>query len=97
MDKDHILGLIRSNRELIESKGAMSLALFGSYSEDRQSPDSDIDILVKFRESDKNYDNFIELVFYLEELFGRKVELVTPESLSNVFLNEISKKALYAY
>jgi predicted nucleotidyltransferase len=97
MDKDQILRLIRSNRELIEGKGVISLALFGSYSEDRQRPDSDIDILVKFRESDKSYDNFIELAFFLEKLLGRKVELVTPESLSGAFLNEISKKALYAY
>ena len=43
---------------------------------------SDIDIIVEFEEGKKNFDNFMNLAFYLEELFGRKVGLLTPESIS---------------
>ncbi len=39
-------------------------------------------MLVEFAPGRKTFDNFMQLAFYLEELFGRKVELLTPESLS---------------
>jgi predicted nucleotidyltransferase len=41
-----------------------------------------VDLLVEFAPGEKTYDNFMELSFYLEDLLGRKVELVTPQSLS---------------
>src|SRR5919205_76496 len=42
----------------------------------------DVDILVEFEEGRKSFDNFMRLSFFLEELFGRRVELLTAESLS---------------
>ena len=41
-----------------------------------------MDILVEFVPDKHSFDNFMELSFFLEEIFGRKVELVTPEGLS---------------
>ena len=41
-----------------------------------------MDFLVEFEQGKKTYDNFMELSFFLEELMGRKVELVTPQSLN---------------
>jgi hypothetical protein len=43
---------------------------------------SDIDILVEFMPEKHTFDNFMEVAFLLEELLGRKVELVTTEALS---------------
>ena len=43
---------------------------------------SDIDILVEFEPGQKTFDNFMRLAFFLEELLGRRVDLVTMESLS---------------
>ncbi|MBM2815966.1 MAG: nucleotidyltransferase [Ignavibacteria bacterium] len=97
MDKDSILQLIRANRNIIEGKGVISVALFGSFSTNRFTDSSDIDLMINFQNGLKNFDNFMDLAFYLEDLFGRKVELVTPESVSDAFLSEISKEMIYAY
>jgi len=58
------------------------ISIFGSFLTDSFTPESDVDVLVEFRPGMKTYDNFMELSYFLEDLLGRKVELVTPESLS---------------
>lgn len=62
--------------------GVKSVGLFGSFVTGRQTPVSDVDILVEFAPEKHSFDNFMDVAFLLEDLFGRKVELVTPESLS---------------
>ncbi len=44
---------------------------------------SDIDFLLDFRQGEKNFDNLVDLGEYLESLLGRKVELLTRESLKS--------------
>lgn len=73
---------LQKNAEKIKSFGVEKLGVFGSFTTDRITEDSDIDFLVEFDPSKKSFDNFIELSFYLEDLLNRKVELVTPQSLS---------------
>jgi predicted nucleotidyltransferase len=43
---------------------------------------SDIDILVAFKPEQKTFENFMNLSFFLEDIFGRSVDLVTVEALS---------------
>jgi predicted nucleotidyltransferase len=45
-------------------------------------PSIDIDILIEFMPEKHTFDNFMEVALFLEKLLGRKVELVTTESLS---------------
>lgn len=66
----------------ILSLGVRRLALFGSVRRNTARPDSDVDVLVEFQPGEKTYDHFLALGDLLEQLFGRRVELVTPESLS---------------
>ena len=73
---------LQRNAKKIKSFGVEKLGVFGSFTTDRITEDSDIDFLVEFDPSKKSFDNFIELSFYLEDLLNRKVELVTPQSLS---------------
>ena len=80
--KENVLSLIQAHRDQIKSFGVNKLGLFGSFVRQQQDADSDIDVLVEFERGYKTYDNFIQVVFYLEELFGRRVELVTTEALS---------------
>jgi hypothetical protein len=47
-----------------------------------QQPESDVDFLVEFKPEKKTFDNFMALSFFLDELLGRKVEIITKESLS---------------
>ena len=82
-NKSQLLALLSDHKEKIKSFGVHQLGIFGSFATDANiSPSSDVDFLIEFVPEKKNYDNFIELSFFLEELTGRKIELVTKESLS---------------
>lgn len=81
--KSELLNLLFANKEVIRSFGVVELGLFGSFAANKDiQNDSDVDFLIEFQPGKKNYDNFIELTFFLEELTGRKIELVTRQSLS---------------
>lgn len=62
--------------------GVRRLALFGSVRRDAARAYSDVDVLVEFQPGQKSFDHFMALGDLLERALGRKVELVTPESLS---------------
>lgn len=62
--------------------GVRRLALFGSVRRDVAHAESDVDVLVEFVPGQKTFDHFMALGDLLESVLGRKVELVTPESLS---------------
>ena len=80
--KAELLTLLRQNDSRIRSFGVRRLALFGSFARDECKADSDADFLVEFEPGAKSFDNFMGLAFCLEDLIGRRIELVTPESLS---------------
>ena len=80
--KNEAVRRLRSARRQLVALGVTGIGLFGSFVTGRETPTSDIDILVDFAPSQHSFDNFMELSFFLEDLLGRKVELVTPEALS---------------
>lgn len=80
--KESVLSLIQEHQGQIKNLGVKRLGLFGSFVRGQHENDSDVDVLVEFERGRKTFDNFIQVVFFLEELFGRPVELVTPEALS---------------
>lgn len=80
--KEHVLSLIQEHQSQIRDLGIRKLGLFGSFVRRQQDSDSDIDVLVEFEAGHKTFDNFMQAALFLEELFGRRVELVTPEALS---------------
>lgn len=73
---------LRACEEEIRALGVERLALFGSVARGDARADSDVDLLVQFRRGAKTYDRFLDLSELLEGRLGRKVELVTMESLS---------------
>lgn len=81
-NKEDILLQLRKHRQDLKNFGLEQIGLFGSFVKDEQKTDSDIDLLVEFDKRKKTFRNFIQLVTYVEFLLGRKVEVVTPESLS---------------
>ncbi len=95
MNKEEILRKIRENRDKIRSFGVKRIGVFGSFVRGEEKEDSDIDIIVEFEEEKKNFDNFINLAFYLEELLGRKVDLLTPESISQYMKPYVEREIVY--
>lgn len=80
--KSEIVTIINKNGEALRSFGVGRIALFGSFVRDEATLGSDVDLLVEFEPGQKSFINFANLGFFLEEVLGRKVELVTRESLS---------------
>lgn len=81
-NKEDILKVLEEHTQTLQSYGVHQYGLFGSFVRNEQQKDSDIDILVEFTQGKKTFDNFINLAFFLEEILGRKVDLITKESLS---------------
>jgi uncharacterized protein len=81
MNRTTILQVLNQHRDEVMNRfGASHLALFGSAARDEMRDHSDVDVLVEF-ESPATFDGYIGLLFYLEELLGRKVDLVTASGL----------------
>jgi predicted nucleotidyltransferase len=80
--RESVEASLRQAQSDIVGLGLQRLALFGSFGRDRARPDSDVDLLVEFVPGQKSFDRFIALGDLLERILERRVELVTPESLS---------------
>jgi predicted nucleotidyltransferase len=96
--KKELLNALSENREMIKLFGVTSLGIFGSFSKGKINESSDVDLLVDFDPAKKSFDNFMDLSFFLEGIFGRKVEIVTTQSLSKFIgphiLNEVQNVSL---
>jgi hypothetical protein len=80
--KAEVMERLQSARVHLASLGVMGLGVFGSLVTGHHTLASDVDILVEFAPDRHTFDCFMDLSFFLEDLLGRRVELVTPESLS---------------
>ena len=85
-----ILETLEKNKEVLKKYGVKRIGLFGSFVRGEQKKNSDIDFLVEFE--NPNFDDFMDLVFYLEDLFNRKVELITNGSISPYIQPYIEKE-----
>jgi len=92
-NKQVLITLLKANNQKLKSYGVISLSIFGSFISGRQNSKSDVDLLIDFDPKQKSYDNFMDLSFFLEDLLGRKVEVVTPQSLSKYIGSYILKQA----
>ena len=81
-NKQTLLALLKANGQRLRSFGVLNVRLFGSFMNGKLNAKSDVDLLVEFDPQQKTYDNFMDLSFFLEDLLGRKVEVITPQSLS---------------
>jgi len=93
--RQQIFSQIQDHRAQLKALGIKRLGLFGSFVRDDARLDSDVDILVEFEPGHKTFDNFMHLAFLLEDLLGRRVEVVTPESLSPYLRPYILKEVDY--
>lgn len=72
------------------------LSLFGSYLHDTAGFDSDVDLLVEFKEP-VGFFALSDMLHYFEEHLGKKVDLLTPNSLSKYFRDEVLAQAEQVY
>lgn len=81
MRRDDVLGLLGRRREELRTRfGVASIALFGSVARDEARAGSDVDLLVEF-DGAPSWASFNDLIDYLEEALGARVDLATPAKL----------------
>jgi len=80
MSRKSVLSLLKKHQTELRKLGVRSLALFGSVARDQAGPDSDVDLLVEFS-GIPNFDRFMDVKIYLEDVLGSRVDLVMPQSV----------------
>jgi len=93
MRRDEVLAILQAHREDLRRLGVRSLSLFGSTARDEARPDSDIDLLVEFADP-ATFDAFMDLKFYLEDLLGRRIDLVTSKALKPRIRPSVEREAI---
>ena len=94
MTCDDIIRTIRTHAEELAGFGVRRLALFGSIARGEDAPGSDVDVLVAF-DGPTTFDRYFDLKFWLEDLFGRSVDLVTEKALRPEMAPAIHREALH--
>ncbi|OGW43167.1 MAG: nucleotidyltransferase [Nitrospirae bacterium RBG_13_41_22] len=98
LTEKEILSLLRKNSGILKKYKVKRIGLFGSYVRGEQKRRSDIDFLVEFDMTafDENFrglfDYFMDLSSYLENLFGKKVDILTPVSVDSIRIKEVSEE-----
>ena len=82
LTREQAIDRISNAEPEIRPLGVKRLSLFGSVLRNEARCDSDVDILVQFQPGAKTFDHFLALAELLELHLGRRVELVTVDSLS---------------
>lgn len=98
LTKDRVAKLLQEQNTYLASEfGVRRIGLFGSASRDLSDDASDIDLVIEFERPIGL--RFVELGDYLEGLFGRKVDLLTPAGIeairSQAIRQEISESIVY--
>jgi hypothetical protein len=91
-----IKSFLVENRDLLkESFGVKKAGISGSFVKGEQKNSSDIDVLIEFEESKETFNNYMNLKFYLEDTFGRKVDLVVTDTIKPLIKEDILREAVY--
>ncbi|HHT9113096.1 MAG: nucleotidyltransferase domain-containing protein [Planctomycetes bacterium] len=69
--------------------GVVKIGVFGSIAKGIEKEDSDIDIVVELKRPIGL--KFIELVEYLENLFHKKVDVLTQDGIENIRIKEVAE------
>ena len=75
--------------------GVRRMGIFGSLARGEARPESDVDVLVAFAPEKRTYDNLDAVALALEEVFARRVDLVTEDALSPYVAPHILREVRY--
>ena len=93
-NKQAILTTLTANEARIKSFGVRSLSLFGSCARGEETAESDLDFLVEFER--KSFDAYMDLKFFLEDLFGKPVDLILADGIKPRLRAAILEEAIHA-
>ncbi|MFQ5454688.1 MAG: nucleotidyltransferase family protein [Nitrospirota bacterium] len=90
MDRNEITRLIKKYYDTLSTEyGVSRIGIFGSTAKDTMTEESDLDIFVEFKQPIGF--KFIRFVEYLENLFDRKVDVITKEGIKNIRVKDVAR------
>jgi len=94
--KDNILSILKKHKPELSKFGVSNVGLFGSYLNDKQTIESDIDLLIDFDPEKENFDNYMAVYDIFENIFkNERVEIVTKNGLSKHIGPRILSQIIY--
>jgi uncharacterized protein len=91
---DILRQLAASKDELARRFGVTRLALFGSFGRETAHAGSDVDVLVSF-DGPATSSRYFGVQFYLEDMLGRPVDLVTDKALRPELRPHVEREAVH--
>jgi len=88
-----VLGVLGADPQRFARFGVRFLALFGSVARDEAAGESDVDVLVEF-DGPATFERYMGLKFHLEDLLGRRVDLVTRRALRQELRPAVEQEAI---
>ena len=92
INRDEVFRRVREHREAMRGFGARRLGLFGSIARGEGRDESDLDFLVELERN--SFDAYMDLKFFLEDLFQRPVDLVLTDAVKPRLRDSILKEAV---
>ena len=94
MNREEVLETLRKHKQVLwERFDVTGLALYGSFARNQATPESDVDILVRFG-GPATSRSYFGTLFYIEDLLGRRIDLVTDKALRAEFRPFVEQEAL---
>ncbi len=95
MRRDDLLAVLRAHLPVfVERFDLERLALFGSVARDQAEQSSDLDLLVEFTGEKSRSKSYFGLMFYLEDLLEREIDLVTEPAFRREFRPYVESEAI---
>lgn len=97
LTKDEVISKLREHRDDLDKFGVKRIGLFGSFAKGGQKAKSDIDLVVEFDPSCFGpnfkglFDEYMRLSRFLESLFKRKVDILTPISIETIRVKQVAE------
>jgi len=89
---NEVLAALASHEADLRRFGVRRLRLFGSLARGVPRPESDLDFLVALE--NRTFDQYMDLKFFLEDLFGQKVDLVLEGTIKPMLRETIEREAV---
>ncbi|HEY0094450.1 MAG TPA: nucleotidyltransferase family protein [Archangium sp.] len=95
LSRDRAIELLREHMDELRALGVESLSLFGSVARDEAGVESDVDVLMEHRPGISLFD-YGGIQIRLVEIFGRPVDLATPDALKPRIRDRVLAEAVRA-
>ncbi len=93
MHAEAIIAKFQARRDDLARLGVAHLSVFGSMARGTDTPSSDVDVLVEF-DMPATFSRYMDVKFLLEELAGRRIDLVTNKALRPEMRERIAREAI---